>query len=77
MFITDETYSNIGGRYLSGIDKILFWNGLGIGLRSDYNGVLLLPTILQIPTFDIKQNIKLELLLSEVLNVHNTLMNIF
>lgn len=54
------------GVYLSeGIDKVLYTDGRGIGIRSDYNGVLLLDTILQTPVSKSEDVVKLELLLSE------------
>lgn len=40
-------------------------------MRSDYNGVLLLDTILQIPVSKADDVVKLELLLSEVCNIIN------
>ena len=46
-------------------EKVLFWDGKRLGLRGDYNGVLLLDTILQSPVVQNDDMIKLELLLSE------------
>lgn len=46
-------------------DKVLFWDGKNLGMRGDYNGVLLLDTILQTPVFHSDDTIKIELLLSE------------
>lgn len=46
-------------------DKILFWDEKSLGLRSDYNGVLLLDTILQKPVSHTEDMVKIELLLSE------------
>lgn len=57
------------GTYLVGHDKILYTNGRGIGVRRDYNGVLLLDTILQTPVSKPEEVVKLELLLSEA-SVH-------
>jgi len=45
----------------------LFTDGKGIGVRKDYNGVLLLDTILQTPVSKPDDVVKLELLLSEVM----------
>lgn len=45
----------------------MYTDGHGIGVRSDYNGVLLLDTILQTPVSRSEDIIKLELLLSEAL----------
>ncbi|XP_015597939.1 baculoviral IAP repeat-containing protein 6 isoform X3 [Cephus cinctus] len=56
------------GVYLAeGVDKVLYTDGKGIGIRSDYNGVLLLDTILQTPVSRSEDIIKLELLLSEAI----------
>ncbi|XP_066597963.1 baculoviral IAP repeat-containing protein 6 isoform X2 [Prorops nasuta] len=56
------------GIYLpEGIDKVLYTDGRGIGIRSDYNGVLLLETILQTPVSRSEDIIKVELLLSEAI----------
>lgn len=48
-------------------DKILLWNGETIGMRGDYNGVLLLDTFLQVPVVNSDDLIKIDLLLSEAL----------
>lgn len=53
-------------RYIPGQDRILFCDGQALGVRSDYNGVLLLDTILQTPVANPRDDCKLELLLSEV-----------
>lgn len=53
-------------KYVPGQDRILFCDGQAIGVRSDYNGVLLLDSILQKPVTNTKDDVKLELLLSEV-----------
>lgn len=50
-----------------GVDKVLYTDGRGIGVRSDYNGVLLLDTILQTPVARSEDVIKMELLLSEAI----------
>lgn len=49
---------------------MLYTDGRGIGVRSDYNGVLLLDTILQTPVSCSEDIIKLELLLSEAILLH-------
>lgn len=55
-------------RFLPDQDKVLFWNQAGtLGLRGDYNGVLLLDTILQTPILQTDDTVKVELLLSEAL----------
>lgn len=53
-------------KYIPGQDRVLFSDGQAIGVRSDYNSVLLLDSILQKPVSDPKKEIKLELPLSEV-----------
>lgn len=74
MSITDKPDGKLQGVYLAdGIDKILYTNGKGIGVRSDYNGVLLLDTILQTPVSRSEDTIKLELLLSEACLLHQCL----
>ncbi|GAB0094178.1 Baculoviral IAP repeat-containing protein 6 [Sergentomyia squamirostris] len=57
--------SKISGRYLPRQDKILLWNERNIGLRGDYNGVMLLDTILQTPVKQSDDIVKIELLYSE------------
>lgn len=52
-------------KYLPIQDKILFWDGKNLGLRGDYNGVLLIDTILQTPVKQTDDIVKVELLLSE------------
>ncbi|XP_011349517.2 baculoviral IAP repeat-containing protein 6 isoform X2 [Ooceraea biroi] len=65
-FLSGKTNGKLQGVYLSdGVDKVLYTDGRGIGIRSDYNGVLLLDTILQTPVSKSEDVIKLELLLSE------------
>lgn len=54
-------------------DRILFWNNENIGLRSDYNGVLLLDTILQAPLTNTENVVKIELLLTEAVLMHQSL----
>lgn len=62
---------NIQGRYMPLQDKILFWDGHNLGLRGDYNGVLLLDTILQAPIGQNDDYIKLEIILSEAIIFQN------
>ncbi|KAG8233774.1 hypothetical protein J437_LFUL003845, partial [Ladona fulva] len=61
------------GTYLAGQDKVLFTDGDAIGVRSDYNGVLLLDTILQTPISKSDEEIKLELLMSEAVLLQHSL----
>lgn len=69
----DTTNKNIQGKYLTDYDKVLFWNNTNMGLRCDYNGVLLLDTILQTPIINTDNPVKVELLLSEALLLHQSL----
>ncbi|XP_070137301.1 dual E2 ubiquitin-conjugating enzyme/E3 ubiquitin-protein ligase BIRC6 isoform X1 [Drosophila bipectinata] len=62
---------NIQGRYMPLQDKILFWDGHNLGLRGDYNGVLLLDTILQAPIGQNDDYIRLEIILSEAIIFQN------
>lgn len=64
--LSAQDQNEITCRYIPGQDRVLFCDGHAIGVRSDYNGVLLLDTILQKPVNNPKEYIKLELLLSEV-----------
>lgn len=63
-------------RYLPDQDKMLFWNGRNISMRGDYNGVLLLDTILQAPITQADDNIRIELLLSEAILFLQCLQNL-
>lgn len=61
-----QNLSEIICKYIPTVDRVLFSDGQSLGVRSDYNGVLLLDSILQKTISDSKVEIKLELLLSEV-----------
>ncbi|XP_068153762.1 baculoviral IAP repeat-containing protein 6 isoform X3 [Drosophila tropicalis] len=61
----------VHGRYMPLQDKILFWDGHNLGMRGDYNGVLLLDTILQAPIGQNDDYIKLEIILSEAIIFQN------
>ena len=62
------------GVYLAdGVDKVLYTDGRGIGVRSDYNGVLLLDTILQTPITRGEDVIKMEILVSEAIILNECL----
>uniref|UniRef100_A0A1Q3FEM5 Dual E2 ubiquitin-conjugating enzyme/E3 ubiquitin-protein ligase BIRC6 n=1 Tax=Culex tarsalis TaxID=7177 RepID=A0A1Q3FEM5_CULTA len=63
-------------RYLPDQDKILFWNGRAVSMRGDYNGVLLLDTILQAPIAQADDTVRLELLLSEAVLFLQCLQNL-
>ncbi|KAL9897854.1 dual E2 ubiquitin-conjugating enzyme/E3 ubiquitin-protein ligase BIRC6-like isoform 3-T4 [Glossina fuscipes fuscipes] len=53
------------GRFMPLQEKILITDGQNIGFRGDYNGVLLLDTILQSPITQNDDIVRLEMLLSE------------
>ncbi|XP_053681780.1 baculoviral IAP repeat-containing protein 6 isoform X2 [Sabethes cyaneus] len=63
-------------RYLPDQDKILFWNDSNISMRGDYNGVLLLDTILQAPIAQADDSIRIEFLLSEAVLFLQCLQNL-
>lgn len=66
IFFIGKLNGKLQGTYLSnGVDKILYTDGRGIGVRRDYNGVLLLDTLLQTPVSRSEDIVKLELLFSE------------
>lgn len=67
-YVSGQSQSEVVCRYVPGQDRILFCDGQAIGVRSDYNGVLLLDSILQKPVTNTKDDVKLELLLSEVVS---------
>lgn len=46
-------------------NRVLFWDGQNIGMRGDYNGVLLLDTILQTPVQQSDDMVKVEMLLTD------------
>ena len=74
MFYLGKTDGKLQGVYLGdGVDKVLYTDGQGIGVRGDYNGVLLLDTILQTPVFRSEDVIKVELLLSEAVLLYQCL----
>lgn len=63
----------MNGKYIAKQDKILIWDEKSLGFRGDYNGVLLLDTILQRPIGCPDQIVSLELLLSEAILFLQTL----
>ncbi|KAJ8958619.1 hypothetical protein NQ318_016341 [Aromia moschata] len=60
-------------KYIPAVDRILFSDGQALGVRSDYNGVLLLDSILQKTVSDGREEIKLELPLSEAIILKQSL----
>lgn len=67
LIISAPSGGQLQGAYLSGHDKLLLTDGSHIGLRSDYNGVLLLDSILQPPVTKTQQVVRVELPFSEVI----------
>ncbi|XP_015440195.1 PREDICTED: baculoviral IAP repeat-containing protein 6 [Dufourea novaeangliae] len=64
--LSGKLHGKLQGTYLSnGVDKVLYTDGRGLGVRSDYNGVLLLDTLLQTTVSRSEDVVKLELLFSE------------
>ncbi|KAL7288200.1 hypothetical protein TKK_0017750 [Trichogramma kaykai] len=73
-----ESAGNYNGKFkgvhLGGVDKILYTDGKSIGVRGDYNGVLLLDTLLQTPLSKGEDIVKLEMLRSEALILYHHLL---
>ncbi|CAB0044915.1 unnamed protein product [Trichogramma brassicae] len=73
-----ESAGNYDGKFkgvhLGGVDKILYTDGKSIGVRGDYNGVLLLDTLLQTPLSKGEDIVKLEMLRSEALILYHHLL---
>ena len=77
MIVIGKSDGKLQGAYLGeGVDKILYTDGTAIGVRADYNGVLLLDTILQRPVNKSEDSVKLEMLLSEAILLHHCLRSI-
>lgn len=68
-----DTGDPVGVQYLPGADRIVVWNANALGVRSDYNGVLLLHTALQRPLkrSAVEPKLKIELFLSEVMRAES------
>lgn len=67
MVVVDEGGA-LGVEYAPGADRVFLWDSSGVGARTDYNGVLLLHTVLQrpLPSSQPDKIIRIELVLSEV-----------
>ncbi|XP_073817547.1 BIR repeat containing ubiquitin-conjugating enzyme isoform X2 [Musca autumnalis] len=63
----NDTNHNVYGYFMPLQEKILLTDGHVIGFRGDYNGVLLLDTVLQTPVPNNEDPIRLEMLLSEAI----------
>ncbi|KAG7298094.1 hypothetical protein JYU34_018862 [Plutella xylostella] len=68
----------IGVDYVPGADRVFVWDQLGVGARTDYNGVLLLHTVLQRPLASSQSDslIKIELVLSEAVLLYQCLQSL-
>ncbi|XP_075144573.1 BIR repeat containing ubiquitin-conjugating enzyme [Haematobia irritans] len=62
-----DTNHNVYGYFMPLQEKILLTDGHVLGFRGDYNGVLLLDTVLQTPVPNNDDYIQLEMLLSEAI----------
>ncbi|XP_017776572.1 PREDICTED: baculoviral IAP repeat-containing protein 6 isoform X2 [Nicrophorus vespilloides] len=65
--LSAQEQNEIKCQYICGQDRTLFCDGQTLGVRSDYNGVLLLDTILQKSVTSGREDVQLELLLSEAM----------
>nr|XP_033324348.1 baculoviral IAP repeat-containing protein 6 [Megalopta genalis] len=64
--LSGKSHGKLQGTYLSnGVDKVLYTDGRGIGVRGEYNGILLLDTLLQSTVSRSEHVVKLELMFSE------------
>ncbi|CAH1128208.1 unnamed protein product [Ceutorhynchus assimilis] len=63
--LSAENAKQIKCRYIPTEDRVLFCDGQAIGVRSDYNGVLLLDSVLQKTLSNEKETVKIEMLLTE------------
>ncbi|KAK5648597.1 hypothetical protein RI129_003489 [Pyrocoelia pectoralis] len=75
-YLSTQDACEITCLYIPGQDRVLFCDGYSIGVRSNYNGVLLLDTILQKPINNPNDNVKLELLLSEAIILKQSLSSV-
>uniref|UniRef100_A0A8D8SUB1 Baculoviral IAP repeat-containing protein 6 n=1 Tax=Cacopsylla melanoneura TaxID=428564 RepID=A0A8D8SUB1_9HEMI len=66
---SEESQPIVKGTYLPSYDKVLLTDTKAVGVRSDYNGVLLLDTMLQTCLKSKNNVVKLEMLVSEVKNL--------
>ncbi|XP_072390491.1 dual E2 ubiquitin-conjugating enzyme/E3 ubiquitin-protein ligase BIRC6 [Diabrotica undecimpunctata] len=71
--LSAQNLSNVKCKYIPSLDRVLFTDGQALGVRSDYNGVLLLDSILQKNITDGKQEVKIELPLSEAIILKESL----
>lgn len=68
LFVLANHNGKLQATYLVGHDKVLFVDERGVGVRTDYNGVLLLDTILQTPVSKPDDIVRIEMLVTEVSN---------
>ncbi|KAF7274270.1 hypothetical protein GWI33_013063 [Rhynchophorus ferrugineus] len=74
--LSAKNQNEVKCKYIPNEDRILFCDGQAIGVRSDYNGVLLLDSILQKTLTDGKETVKIELPLSEAVILKQSLTNV-
>ena len=65
-FFSANKNDHVQCMYLPHKDKVLFSNNCSIGMRKDFNGMLLLDTALQTPVSKTSDHVKVELPLPEV-----------
>nr|CAI5841120.1 unnamed protein product [Callosobruchus analis] len=73
--LSAQNLNEIKCKYIPTVDRVLFSDGQALGVRSDYNGVLLLDSILQKSIQDSKEEVKIELPLSEAIILKQSLLN--
>ncbi|KAL1461616.1 hypothetical protein WDU94_013494 [Cyamophila willieti] len=73
---SEEGQPVVKGTYLPSYDKVLLTDTKAVGVRSDYNGVLLLDTMLQTCLKSKNNVVKLEMLVSEAILLQQTLKTI-
>ncbi|KAG5886808.1 hypothetical protein JTB14_031450 [Gonioctena quinquepunctata] len=72
-YLSAQNLTEVKCKYISSLDRVLFTDGQALGVRSDYNGVLLLDSVLQKTVSDSKEEVKLELPLSEAIILKESL----
>ncbi|CAG9860383.1 unnamed protein product [Phyllotreta striolata] len=72
-YLSAQNLSDVKCKYIPSLDKVLFTDGQALGVRSDYNGVLLLDSILQKNINDGIEDVILELPLSEAIILRESL----
>ncbi|XP_057657017.1 baculoviral IAP repeat-containing protein 6 isoform X1 [Diorhabda carinulata] len=73
--LSAQNLSDVKCKYIPSLDRVLFTDGQALGVRSDYNGVLLLDSILQKNINDSKEEVQIELPLSEAIILKESLIS--